>query len=74
MTDNAGGRPMASPTPDELIEDLTPGEPYTIKELSNVYDTNHQTIRNRIETLLEEDAIIKKSHSERVTTYRLPNE
>jgi len=66
--------PVVDPTPDEVYAAMTPGEPYVVADLlahfDDIYDTNKNTIRNRLEYLVEEDKVRRKKHQSRTVTYR----
>ncbi|MHC3381674.1 hypothetical protein [Haloarcula sp. H-GB5] len=75
MTDSesaSGGRPTAVST-EELYEHLEGCEPYTVTELEGEFEAGRETIRNRLEELTEDGRLLKKKHSSRVTTYRIPH-
>lgn len=67
-------RPVEDPQPEEVLEAMTPQEPYVVSDLlaefEDVYDTNKTTIRNRLEYLVDEGHVRRKKHSNRTVTYR----
>jgi DeoR/GlpR family transcriptional regulator of sugar metabolism len=60
-----------NPTTTELLDYLTPGEPYTVPELDDHFDASHETIRTRLQSLIDSGHVTKKSHGDKTATYRL---
>lgn len=64
-------RPVGSPTPEEVLETMTPQEPYVVSDLVGEFeDTNKSTIRNRLEYLTDEGQVRRKKHASQTVTYR----
>lgn len=63
-------RTPEEPTPDDVLDALTPCEPYTASEVAALFeDTSRWTIQRRLDTLVERGDVEKKKHSERRVSY-----
>lgn len=64
-------RPVGSPTPEEVLEEMTPQEPYVVTDLVDKFeDAAKSTIRNRLEYLAQNDRVKRKKHASQAVTYR----
>lgn len=58
-------RQPEEPTPEQVLEEMRPCEPYTVGDLVETFDdTSRWTIQRRLESLREDDKVRKKKHSE----------
>jgi len=69
-------RPREPPTVDELYEEMVPNRCYVAADLrvafEDKYDPAHNTIRNRLSELVEEERVVKQKHENGSVTYRRP--
>ncbi len=58
-------RQPEEPTPEQVLEEMNPSEPYTVGDLVDMFDdTSRWTIQRRLESLREDGEVRKKKHSE----------
>lgn len=63
-------RPPADPTPEALLDEMEPCEPYAVADLVDEFDdASRWTIQRRLDTLDEEGRIEKKKHGENRVSY-----
>lgn len=78
MTDNDTNpvpRTPSEPTPEQVLDELRPCEPYTTGDLEERFpDVSRWTIQRRLETLHEDDRIKKKKHAENRVSWWLPHD
>lgn len=68
-------RPPDEPTPDTVLDTMTTCEPYTVGDLTDVFDdVSRWTLQRRLDTLVERGDIAKKKHSENRVSYWIPGE
>lgn len=66
-------RTPSDPTPEAVLEEMQPCEPYTAGDLTDLFeDVSRWTIQRRLETLHESDAICKKKHADNRVTWWIP--
>ena len=67
---NAVPRTPDEPAPQQVLEEMSPCEPYTAGDLTDVFDdVSRWTIQRRLETLHEDDQIRKKKHADNRVTW-----
>ena len=52
--------PGDGPTPDDVYEEMTPGEPYTTGELAGLLDQPRRLVRRLLDALADDDRVRKK--------------
>ena len=63
-TDTVARQPE-EPTPQQVLDEMNPCEPYTAGELTERFDdASRWTIQRRLQTLLDEEKIQRKEHAE----------
>jgi predicted transcriptional regulator len=63
-TDSVPRQPE-EPTPEQVLEEMSPCEPYTVSDFETIFDdVSRWTIQRRLATLHEEGEIQKKKHAE----------
>lgn len=71
-------RPPADPSPEQVFEVMDPGRCYVAADIVDVfdeeYDTGRWTIRRRLNTLSEQEKIVKRDHTNGTVTYQRPTE
>lgn len=69
-------RPREPPSVDEVHEAMVPGRCYVAADLrvafEDEYDPAHNTIRNRLRELVEEERVVRREHVNGRVTYRRP--
>lgn len=51
---------MPEPSPDDVYEEMTPGEPYTTRELAGLLDRPRAVVRRLLDALATDDRVRKK--------------
>lgn len=71
-------RPREPPTVDEVFDAMVPNRCYVAADLrvefEDEYDPAHNTIRNRLGDLVEEERVVKRKHENGAVTYRRPDQ
>ena len=62
-TENVPRKPE-EPTPKQVLEKMWLCEPYTVSDIEDLFDVSRWTIQRRLETLLEEEEVQKKKHTQ----------
>jgi DNA-binding HxlR family transcriptional regulator len=63
-------RTPGEPTPEQVLEAMTPCEPYTVSDLVDRYDdTSRWTVQRRLDTLVEDGEVSKKNHTKNRVSY-----
>lgn len=64
------------PTPEQVLAEMTPCEPFTVKDFEQIFEeVSRWTIQRRLDTLHENGEIRKKKHAEnRVSWWIDPEE
>lgn len=58
-------RTPSEPTPEQVIEEMNPCEPYSVSDFEEIFhDVSRWTIQRRLDTLHEEGEVNKKKHAE----------
>lgn len=61
------------PTPQQVLEEMNPCEPYTVSDLQDLYpDASRWTLQRRLDTLVEDGEVSKKKHTENRVSYWIP--
>lgn len=61
------------PTPEQVLDELSPCEPYTANDLEDIFeDASRWTIQRRLDSLHEDGKIQKKKHSETRVSFWIP--
>jgi len=67
--DNVPRQPE-EPTPQQVLDEMTVCEPFTVQDIQQIFDdTSRWTIQRRLETLHEDGEVSKKKHSENRVSY-----
>jgi len=71
-------RTPEKPSPQEVLKEMDPCEPYTTKDLVDAFeddlDTSRWTMQRRLETLVENGELEKKKHAENRVSYWIASE
>jgi len=63
-------RTPEEPTPEQVLEAMTPCEPYTVSDLVDRYDdASRWTVQRRLDTLVKDGEVNKKKHTENRVSY-----
>jgi len=63
-------RTPEEPTPEQVLDAMTPCEPYSVSDLVDRYeDTSRWTVQRRLDTLVEDGEVNKKKHTENRVSY-----
>lgn len=63
-------RQPEEPTPQQVLEQMTTCEPYTVNDLLDCFDdVSRWTVQRRLDTLHENGQIRKKKHTENRVSY-----
>jgi len=66
-------RTPKEPTPQQVLEEMNRCEPYIVFDLVNAFpDVSRWTIQQRLDSLVEEDELSKKKHTENRVSYWIP--
>ncbi|AFH22007.1 hypothetical protein OSG_eHP14_00135 [environmental Halophage eHP-14] len=61
------------PTPEQVLEEMTVCEPYTVSDLVDEFgDASRWTVQRRLDTLVEDGEVSKKKHTENRVSYWIP--
>lgn len=61
------------PTPEQVLNVMEPCEPYIVSDLVDAFpDASRWTIQRRLDTLVGEDEVAKKKHTENRVSYWIP--
>lgn len=72
---NTVPRTPDEPTPEQVLAEMRPCEPYTVKDFEAIFeDTSRWTIQRRLESLLEDDKVNKKKHAENRVSWWVTSE
>lgn len=67
---NTVPRTPEEPTPQQVLDEMSVCEPYTVSDLVDAFsDSSRWTIQRRLDTLVEKDELEKKKHSETRASY-----
>jgi len=68
-------RELEEPTPEQILEEMTPCEPYSVSNLESIFDgVSRWTIQRRLDRLHEDGKVQKKKHAEnRVSWWIAPS-
>ena len=74
QSDNVPRSPE-EPTPDQVLDQMNPCEPYTVKDFEAIFDdTSRWTIQRRLDTLHEDERVNKKKHAENRVSWWITDE
>ena len=70
-TDSNGmPRTPGEPTPQQVLEKMNPCEPYIVSDLAGEFpDASRWTVQRRLDSLVEDDELSKKKHTENRVSY-----
>lgn len=76
MTDPQSGtvpRTPEEPTPQQVLEQMDPCEPYTVSDLQDAFaNASRWTIQRRLDALVDDGELSKKKHTENRVSYWIP--
>lgn len=68
-------RSPEEPTPEQVLDQMNPCEPYTVKDFEELFDdTSRWTIQRRLDTLHEDGRVNKKKHAENRVSWWITDE
>ena len=66
-------RTPEEPTPQQVLEEMNPCEPYIVSDLVDAFpDASRWTVQRRLDSLVEEGELSKKKHTENRVSYWIP--
>lgn len=66
-------RTPEEPTPQQVLDEMIPCEPYTVSDLRDEFDdASRWTVQRRLDSLVEDGEVSKKKHSENRVSYWRP--
>ena len=63
-------RTPEEPTPEDVLEEMNVCEPYTVGDLTDIYeDASRWTVQRRLDSLVDDGHVQKKKHSKNRVSY-----